>query len=191
MYIEELPFQGRYKITVEFVYNEPEFSPVFIADTDPVEPAVVKYKKRHYTLSLVLGTEWLVKEDLLWMKNAMFRRIKGDVYDKTNSIGIADNVARFVVDRLFPKNGLAAGIMPAQPPAPEFAEMSHSLPGVREKVNAPCDCHDLSGIQHTIRNIIMHLNDSHHWTRNAIADWLESLDVDLEFKAVDTPPDLE
>ena len=107
VYVEELPFQECYKITVDFVYIEPEFSPVFIADTDPVETAVVKCKKRHYTVDLVLDTKWLVKEDLLWMKQAVFGRIKGDVYDKTNSIGVADSVARFVVDRLFLKNGFA------------------------------------------------------------------------------------
>ena len=30
-----------------------------------------------------------------------------------------------------------------------------------------------------IPNMVMHLNDFHHWTREAIADWLETLGVDL------------
>lgn len=29
---------------------------------------------------------------------------------------------------------------------------------------------------------IIHLNDAHHWTREQIADWLETLDHDLTFK---------
>jgi len=34
-----------------------------------------------------------------------------------------------------------------------------------------------------IASVIMHLNDSHHWTREGIADWLDSLeDVDLTVK---------
>lgn len=33
--------------------------------------------------------------------------------------------------------------------------------------------------------IIMHLNDEHGVSREAIADWLESLDIDLSFKLVD------
>jgi hypothetical protein len=30
---------------------------------------------------------------------------------------------------------------------------------------------------------IQHLNDQHEWTRESIADWLDSLDVDLTFQA--------
>lgn len=32
---------------------------------------------------------------------------------------------------------------------------------------------------HPVANLIMHLNDHHAWTRERIADWLETLDVDL------------
>lgn len=31
--------------------------------------------------------------------------------------------------------------------------------------------------------LIQHLNDDHAWTRETIADWLDTLDVDLTFKA--------
>lgn len=27
--------------------------------------------------------------------------------------------------------------------------------------------------------VVIHLNDYHHWTREKIADWLDTLDVDL------------
>jgi len=33
--------------------------------------------------------------------------------------------------------------------------------------------------------MIQHLNDEHQWTREKIADWLETLDVDLTFKMPD------
>lgn len=36
--------------------------------------------------------------------------------------------------------------------------------------------------------IIIHLNDAHKWSREAIADWLESLDIDLSFRSDDVIP---
>lgn len=30
--------------------------------------------------------------------------------------------------------------------------------------------------------IVIHLNDNHEWTRDKIADWLDTLDLDLSFK---------
>jgi hypothetical protein len=30
-------------------------------------------------------------------------------------------------------------------------------------------------------NVIMHLNDHHHWSREQIADWLDTKDWDLQF----------
>jgi hypothetical protein len=54
------------------------------------------------------------------------------------------------------------------------------VPGLLEKVKNP-----VNGVQDTVQSIIINLNDAHKWTREAIADWLESLDVDLEFKTGD------
>lgn len=51
------------------------------------------------------------------------------------------------------------------------------LPGVNEVVK-----HPVTGDKRTIEYIIINLNDSHMWTRDQIADWLETLDVDLTFK---------
>lgn len=36
--------------------------------------------------------------------------------------------------------------------------------------------------KYPLSSIIIHLNDLHKWTREEIADWLESLPVDLRFK---------
>jgi len=33
-----------------------------------------------------------------------------------------------------------------------------------------------------LKNVIIHLNDTHMWSRKDIADWLDTLDLDLEFK---------
>lgn len=51
------------------------------------------------------------------------------------------------------------------------------LPGLDEKVKHPVD-----GGMGTLRITIIHLNDTHKWTREQIADWLETLDVDIRFK---------
>ncbi len=43
-----------------------------------------------------------------------------------------------------------------------------------------------------IANTIIHLNDDHRWTREQIADWLDTLDVDLRFQTPeDTQPEGE
>lgn len=33
-----------------------------------------------------------------------------------------------------------------------------------------------------LQTVIIHLNDHHKWTREQIADWLETLDLDLSFR---------
>lgn len=69
-----------------------------------------------------------------------------------------------------------------------YASMSHRLksvmPGLNQKVPYPCGCKP----EGTVWGIIQHLNDHHHpvlgtitpgWTREQIAQWTESLSVDL------------
>lgn len=53
----------------------------------------------------------------------------------------------------------------------------NELPGIKETVK-----HPMSGMSDTIERIIINLNDVHKWTREEIADWLDTLDVDLSFK---------
>lgn len=45
-----------------------------------------------------------------------------------------------------------------------------------------CPGKDCSHKEMTLSSIIVILNDRHKWTREQIADWLDSLDLDLEFK---------
>lgn len=58
-----------------------------------------------------------------------------------------------------------------------LSSLSKQLPGVNEHVKHPVD-----GTIGTLWYIIQNLNDSHKWTRNRIADWIETLDIDTEFK---------
>jgi len=62
-----------------------------------------------------------------------------------------------------------------------------AIPGIANKsFNCPANA---IGSQHPkckrvdfLSDLIQHINDGHKWTRHQIADWLESLDVDLQFK---------
>lgn len=60
------------------------------------------------------------------------------------------------------------------------------IPGLREEFSCPHKtCTNVYMEQNKLFVLIQHVNDAHKWTREEIADWLESLDVDLAFKVVD------
>lgn len=54
------------------------------------------------------------------------------------------------------------------------------LPGIRKLVK-----HPVLKIDYYLEDAIINLNDSYKWTREQIADWLETLDIDLRFKGGD------
>lgn len=56
-------------------------------------------------------------------------------------------------------------------------QLKYEMPGLEEKVR-----HPLLGNYTTVERCIVNLNDSFKWSREQIADWLETLDVDLTFK---------
>jgi hypothetical protein len=51
------------------------------------------------------------------------------------------------------------------------------LPGVDQMVK-----HPLTGEENVLYYIIIDLNDGQKWSRDQIADWIESLDTDVRFK---------
>lgn len=51
------------------------------------------------------------------------------------------------------------------------------LPALDEMVK-----HPVTGQTAALRDVIINLNDISKWTREAIADWLETLDIDISFK---------
>ncbi len=56
-------------------------------------------------------------------------------------------------------------------------DVVNTFPNIFKKVNCPaCE------ISTALKYVIIHLNDNQKWTREAIADWLDTLDVDLLFK---------
>jgi len=62
--------------------------------------------------------------------------------------------------------------------------LSAPLPALATRVQCP-HCDTWSG---AIDQTVIHLNDSAKWTREQVADWLDSLDVDLSFPVPDTIP---
>jgi hypothetical protein len=56
-------------------------------------------------------------------------------------------------------------------------ERVDQLPGLKEMVT-----HPISKNRNTLERVIISLNDQHKWTREQIADWLDTLDIDLTFR---------
>lgn len=56
-----------------------------------------------------------------------------------------------------------------------------TFPVLNKRVVAPCSHRDTIGFLR-LSNVIMHLNDKCGWTREAIADWVDSLELDQEAK---------
>lgn len=54
------------------------------------------------------------------------------------------------------------------------------LPGATKYAKCPCDCQKFDNLI----SLIMHLNDEKQWTREAIADWLDTLDINTTFRKV-------
>jgi hypothetical protein len=56
--------------------------------------------------------------------------------------------------------------------------MADLIPDVRETVGCPgCNHKD------PVYEMIQHVNDHHRWSREKIADWIETLELDLTFKS--------
>jgi hypothetical protein len=72
---------------------------------------------------------------------------------------------------------------PKYTPAPDskndyrLSAWSKELPGVNDLVKNPMTDEVLA-----LREVIINLNDRHKWTREQIADWIETLDIDTRFK---------
>lgn len=72
-------------------------------------------------------------------------------------------------------------------------ELHHMIPGIEDTVTSPCPC----GLKFSIWRMVQHLNDAHHpgqeknpdkWSRERIADWLDTLDADLVLDPDRKPP---
>lgn len=53
------------------------------------------------------------------------------------------------------------------------------MPDIHATVTPPCTCEGRT--PGTVHDVIIHLNDTDKWTRERIADWLDTLDLNLRF----------
>lgn len=73
---------------------------------------------------------------------------------------------------------------PNSSPAPDIlSTLSKAIPDMSATVKCPKES---CGMTDSLSGVIIHLNDNEGWTRESIADWLESLDLDLQFKEKDS-----
>lgn len=64
----------------------------------------------------------------------------------------------------------------------DVSYLAWDLPGMQIKMTCPDkECENPDHIM-KLYHMIIHLNDTHKWPRENIADWLETLDADLSFK---------
>lgn len=71
---------------------------------------------------------------------------------------------------------------PAVPPGPTiFAQLLRSCPSLGDYAAVCPECPDS---MLPLGGLVQHINDTHKWPREKIADWLETLDVDLTIQRV-------
>lgn len=80
-------------------------------------------------------------------------------------------------------------------------ELMRVMPGLSQITAYPCSCNDTERkttrlVRDRVKNVIIHLNDAHHpdtkrddvWDRERIAQWTETLDIDLTVDTSAPPP---
>lgn len=105
-----------------------------------------------------------------WMQSAMIQAMESQYPEYASQICF---VKRDVCDfKMLPDESLQKSL-----PSKEDRRV-RELPGVNEMVKNP-----VTGDKMTLMRVIIYLNDNERWTREQIADWLDTLDIDLRFKS--------
>lgn len=89
--------------------------------------------------------------------------------------GISDEVKKAII------KSIGFTILGKMPKSNSHADLSRYLPGVDLVVK-----HPVTGESNKLWNIVINLNDHYRWTREAIADWIESV-ADTKDIAFPTP----
>lgn len=78
------------------------------------------------------------------------------------------------------------GIPPTVQPSDSYGDSGYllcrAMPAINRSVEFPCACGRLPG---SVLDAVIHLNDGDRWSREAIADWLDTLDIDLSFNTTE------
>lgn len=84
--------------------------------------------------------------------------------------------------------GFSPATQPVKKPDTSDKALRAAIPALEERVTCPCGECETPG---RIWGTIIHLNDKARWTREQIADWLETLDQDLQFTLPEIPENTE
>lgn len=168
-----------------------------------------KYPMNKY-IKGIIGGELINKGPQLWIPftvNSIFKQIKESFDDTrisyanykkwghtvaysftktfpfTNVAEFYDSYSKFVVDNLDAITQ-SSNIYSIQSPSNAnsigrtvTSNLKRYIPNIDSRIKCP-ECIKYG----TVINTIIHLNDGHKKSRKDIADWLESLDLDLQFK---------
>lgn len=98
-------------------------------------------------------------------------------YKPPYAIGGTVNVSEYSIGTHLPNYSAAYPNTKAFSTGQKLNQKAKNLPGIDKSVK-----HPVSGRYTELYFTIMDLNDNHRWTREQIADWIETLDIDTTFK---------
>lgn len=101
---------------------------------------------------------------------------KGDIYKQVVAKYL-EQVAGVSIDQYqYATGGVIVNVPTAGVAVNPIGELKKIIPNIGTNVETPCLC-GVAAMD--ICHVVMHLNDQHEWSREKIADWLDTLDVDL------------
>lgn len=108
-------------------------------------------------------------------------RYMAETFNDSNfTIGLLDKPVSASENNKYEFSYASGGALISKPKRNDFSEKAHSFS--RREIFRQHVRHPVTGKGEALRGVIMSLNDRHGWTREQIADWLETLDIDINMK---------
>lgn len=155
---------------------------------DPLQPIVVKAKTLASMKMVVQVPSELIINDWETAKQTILLHIQMAITSPEHHPELDDKILHTVLDSIRTKLDSKSAIdwMVSADSSPyikqddtPLSKLKDSLPGLRVIMGCPVK---LCSRKTNVWYLIVHLNDTHKWKREQIADWLDTLDVDLSFK---------
>ena len=90
---------------------------------------------------------------------------QGSLFDKTGSCALGA-----AIEGMFGSQALVGNVVLRGP------TLMIAIPELRDDASCPeSECH----VESSLFQVIVHLNDDHYWTREAIADWMGVMEVQV------------
>jgi len=159
-----------FTVVVDFAYIKP---PIISFDIfDAIQPKFINKIYRVYKFGLTdagLQKHYNGDQKAFIVDMLLKNMADEDEFVRNNIIGYVQNMTEFDIPE---KNKKASNsnVSYRHP-------VINKLPGLQEMVK-----HPVNGCIDTLERVIIALNDYEKWTVNQIADWLDTLDIDLRIK---------